>query len=72
MSDYNFDLAGVIGDWKIEIDSKAQYGYFENLQTGTSGGLWFEDGKLEDYDGIAVLPRLVKDLIIEQGYLVIE
>ena len=54
---YNFTLSRQVGNWLVEVDPAAHYGYFENQVTGTSGGLWFDKqtaGPLElvDYGGV--------------------
>jgi hypothetical protein len=35
-------------------------------------GLWFEDGKLSEYDGVFALPREVGEMLTDAGYVVPE
>lgn len=68
---YNFDVRVQVGEYTIEIDSTACYGYFENAETGDGGGLWFaEDKVLVDYDGVFSLPKKVADALISAGYVI--
>lgn len=74
---YNFNQQAVVGLWDVRVDTEACYGYYENTNTGSGGGLWFdkkEDGTLalRDYDGMYELPSsvgraLVSDMNIEVG-----
>lgn len=45
-------------------------GYFEHNRLGEdcAGGLWFECGKLTDYDGVFTLPAEVEMKLKELGY----
>lgn len=76
---YNFDKETQVGNWEVKVDTAAFYGYFENVETGDGGGLWF-DGEsvseptvlsITDYDGLSVLPRQVstalENMSIEVG-----
>lgn len=76
MSDnsYNFDKTVTVGKFQIQIDSKAQYGYFEHEVLGEdrAGGLWFSNDELVDYDGPCVsgLPDNVVKGIESLGFKV--
>ena len=56
---YNFDKKQQVGDWLVEVDTQAQYGYFENQEYGGEGGLWFKNNELVDYDGVYEIPKQV-------------
>lgn len=56
------------GLWMVEISPSTQYGYFENIVTGSGGGLWFEGRELIDYDGVFELPKAVVDALAGAGY----
>ncbi len=57
---YTFDKSIESNRWLVEIDSSANYGYFENNRNGNGGGLWFDDNKcLIDYDGVFELSKEV-------------
>jgi hypothetical protein len=56
---YNFDKKEQVGDWLVEVDTVAQYGYFENQEHGGEGGLWFTNNELVDYDGVYEIPKQV-------------
>lgn len=69
MAQYKFDKSVDNGRYIVEIDSNANYGYFQNLKSGTEGGLWFNTEKeLIDYDGIFELNKLVIEMIESLGY----
>lgn len=59
MEKYNFNKKEQVGSWLVEVDTQAQYGYFEHQETGTEGGLWFKNNELIDYDGVYEIPRQV-------------
>ena len=65
---YNFNLNLSTERYTIEIDTAASYGYFQNNQTGTEGGLWFDGMTLVDYDGVYDLPRAVGEALKANGY----
>lgn len=72
MPEYNFDLNAKTGKWTVEVDTAANYGYFERDSDGTGGGLWFgrtAENKLtlEDYDGVACLPKDVAQALRGMG-----
>ncbi|CAB4121880.1 hypothetical protein UFOVP26_40 [uncultured Caudovirales phage] len=76
---YNFDKQVTVGDWEVQVDSGAKYGFFEHQKTGAGGGLWFEDEKdvldeiqvtLRDYDGVYELPRQVAAALLMMGFFV--
>ena len=69
---YVFDIKLDTGTHTIEVDTAAQYGYFENNLNGSGGGLWFENGALVDYDGVAVLPMKVIKALRAAGLIVSE
>jgi len=54
-------------NFTVEIDTKAKRGYFEHDTLGDNrgGGLWFDkELNLVDYDGVAVLPSEVKNVLV--------
>lgn len=61
--------------YAVAVSPSTLYGYFENHIQGGEGGLWFgarDDGKpglaLVDFDGYAVLPYEVGQLLTKLGY----
>ena len=68
--DYNFDvkLVSGTGRWVVEIDSSANYGYFEDTVNSGEGGLWFEGKALVDYDGFSELPKTVEKMLLLAEY----
>ena len=70
MSDYTFNQKISTPLYTIEIDTRAQYGYFEHNELGDekAGGLWFDGKRLSDYDGVFELPRQVTAALINAGY----
>ena len=68
--DYNFDvkLVSGTGRWVVEIDSQANYGYFENTIESGEGGLWFDGKALVDYDGFSELPATVEKMLMLANY----
>lgn len=70
MQQYNFDKEINTGKFTVQIDSAANYGYFEHNFSGEdySGGLWFENGELIDYDGVTELPQSVITAIEKLGF----
>lgn len=58
-------------NYTIEIMDE-QRGYFEHNVYGdeNGGGLWFEDEKLVDFDGVSMLPIEVADALIKFNYKV--
>jgi hypothetical protein len=68
MSNYNFDLNLSTDAYALEIDTAAQYGYFQNNTTGTEGGLWFDGLTLVDYDGVFELPKHVYTALAHAGF----
>jgi len=69
---YAFDKVTRVGKFEVMVDSTAQYGYFEHEDYGDEcgGGLWFEDGSLVDYDGVACLPGDVARGLRDMGFTV--
>lgn len=70
--DYNFNIKMGTQNYTIDIDSKAKYGCFEHDTLGdeSGGGLWFDKQfNLIDYDGVAVLPSEVKNMLIMFGMI---
>jgi len=65
---YNFNQDLSTERYTVQIDTAAQYGYFENSNTGTGGGLWFADNTLIDYDGVFELPKQVHAALTNAGY----
>lgn len=73
MSEYVFTQKLDTKFFEILIDQAARYGYFEHIHYGDEmcGGLWFdqETGKtLQDYDGVAELPKEVITSLKGAGY----
>ena len=70
MMEYDFDIKLVSDSarWIVEIDSAANYGYFEDTVNSGEGGLWFEGNTLVDYDGFAELPKTVQYILEAAGY----
>lgn len=70
MSDYNFDWKLTTKHYTIEVDTKAEYGYFEHNELGdeSGGGLWFKGKELIDYDGVFELPREVCQILMSSGF----
>ena len=68
MSDYTFDLNLSTPSHTIEVDTAAEYGYFQNNTTGTEGGLWFDGLALIDYDGVYDLPKQVYAALTNAGF----
>ena len=58
------------GCWIVQLSPTTEYGYFENQNTGTSGGLWFEGNELVDYDGTFILPVNVYSALRGAGYVI--
>lgn len=76
---YNFNQKFQFGKYIVEIDTAANYGYFEHDELGDErgGGLWFDkraDNRLEltDYDGMACLPKVIITGLRENGFIVDE
>lgn len=67
---YDFSIKLDSGRYTIEVDTAAQYGYFQNDETGTEGGLWFENNTLTDYDGTEVLPKTVATALRKACFVV--
>jgi hypothetical protein len=59
---YDFNKVAKVGNWEVSVDEKAMYGFMENVNSGSGGGLWFEklEGSetldLTDFDGLYELP----------------
>lgn len=83
MSNYNFDTKLNTKNFTVEIDTQANYGYFEHNDLGDEwgGGLWFDPlpmseagltKKLElvDYDGVFELPAEVREALRGAGFIV--
>ncbi len=63
MTQHNFTQEKQIGNWKVFVSPSTNYGYFENVVTETSGGLWFNGRMVTEYDGVFELPlNVVKAL----------
>lgn len=82
---YNFDTKLNTKNFTVEIDTQANYGYFEHNTKGDEcgGGLWFQavpmseaglEKKVEliDYDGVFALPKEVITVLRTAGYIVDE
>ena len=61
------ELSTTVRGWSVTIVPEDSGGWFERDSDGTGGGLWFEDGALVDYDGVACLPSAVADGIRALG-----
>lgn len=79
MAEYNFDVKLRQGKFDIQVDTAANYGYFEHDELGDEcgGGLWFAPSaafadrlELIDCDGTAVLPKSVAKALREAGFIV--
>ena len=68
MQPYNFNKDLSTERYTVKIDTAEQYGYFENNNTGTGGGLWFDGLRLSDYDGVFELPKQVYLILTNAGY----
>lgn len=55
-------------EYIIKISPRTEYGYFENKEYGTNGGLWFDGSELMDYDGVTELPQEILDALKGAGY----
>lgn len=72
--------AGLVEEETVEIEVTvakgiAGRGWFEIADTKSGGnswyaegGLWFQDKKVTEYDGVFGLPRAVINILTEQGY----
>lgn len=65
---YHFNQDLSTERYTVQIDTTAQYGYFQNDTTGTEGGLWFADNALIDYDGVFELPNEVFSALTTANY----
>jgi hypothetical protein len=65
---YNFNQNLYTEHYTINIDKRAQYGYFENCFNRTSGGLWFKNNTLIDYSGVPELPKQIHEALTNEGY----
>ena len=58
--------------YHIEVNPIKQYGHYEMYNDGTEyyaeGGLWFQEGRLVDYDGIFQLPQTISKQLIDWGF----
>jgi hypothetical protein len=57
-----------LGRWLVKISPSTEYGYFDSVDHGEGGGLWFEGNELYDYDGVDQLPKAVIDMLVGAGY----
>lgn len=69
---YNFDKKIETKHFTVQVDTGAQYGYFEHNTLGEdcAGGLWFNDQHLYDYDGVFAIPTEVAEALTAWGYIV--
>ena len=62
--------------YHIQADPMKQYGSFEMYSDDTEyyaeGGMWFDKGKLVDYDGIFALPAVIINQLKKWGFEVEE
>ena len=83
LSDQLLDAGGFLGDapepeemratvrgWTVCYNEADSYAWFERDSDGTGGGLWFDNGALVDYDGVACLPAAVADAVRQLGLTV--
>lgn len=83
LSDRLLDAGGFLGDapepeemratvrgWTVCYTEAESYAWFERDSDGTGGGLWFDNGALVDYDGVACLPAAVADAVRQLGLTV--
>lgn len=76
LADQLLDAGGFLGDapepeemratvrgWTVCYNEADSYAWFERDSDGTGGGLWFDNGALVDYDGVACLPAAVADAV---------
>lgn len=64
--EYDFTVRMGSQNFEVYYDPVSKYGYFEHIELGDNcgGGLWFDEkNNLIDYDGVAVLPREVRDTL---------
>ena len=58
--------------YHIQADPMKQYGSFEMYSDDTEyyaeGGMWFDKGKLVDYDGIFELPEVITNQLKKWGF----
>lgn len=74
-----YDKKFQFGNWLVEVSTEDRYGYFENQNNGTGGGLWFDRVSYEndqgfylelmDYDGVFELPEIVVEGLRAAGYV---
>jgi hypothetical protein len=67
---YKFTKKAQVGHWETGFDPEAQYGYFEHDESGSGGGLWFENNELVDFDGMSMLPKKVSEALRSFGLVV--
>jgi len=65
---HEYTLTTKVGKWEVHISPSTNYGFFEHIELGEGGGLWFKGGALVDYDGVFELPSGVEAAIQELGY----
>ena len=62
--------------YHIQADPMKQYGSFEmysdDMEYHTEGGMWFNKGKLVDYDCIFALPAVITNQLKKWGFEVEE
>ena len=56
-------------NYEVALNNNGDSGYFEHLEFGDmqSGGLWFDNGELYDYDGVYELPKEVVQELKNRG-----
>ncbi len=56
-------------NYEVALHNNGDSGYFEHLELGEdkAGGLWFDNGKIYDYDGVYMLPKEVIDELKNRG-----
>lgn len=68
---HNYTLRATEGKWEVVVSPTTKYGYFEHSVHGEGGGLWFDkDKRVEDYDGVGILPKDVVKALRSLGYIV--
>jgi hypothetical protein len=56
---------------ELDLHGEKKRGYFEHIVWGDerAGGLWYDENKnLTDYDGVAELPKEVREALIADGF----
>ena len=60
-------------NYEVKVDLNKKHSYFQNIKNGDesdSGGLYFENNTLVDYDGVFELPVEVIEIVKVMGFTV--